>query len=160
MKYKCIAKCFVEDTVIMRPGDIIVMDGVQLYNVTTGVDYRNISDKERLMECLEAITTKDRLPITSKVAPTDDTDKFKEITDKMLDIFKKKNHDYGNSFELSLDEEGLAAARIRMGDKWNRFKTLTKNGSNIEVSDESLKDTLLDMANYAIITLIWMDKNK
>lgn len=78
---------------------------------------------------------------------------------EMMDIYKKKNKDYGNSFVESCDEEGLAAARVRLGDKWNRFKTLTQKGEEGMVKDESIRDTLIDMANYAIMTVMWMDKN-
>ena len=84
---------------------------------------------------------------------------FREITESMLETFIKKNHDYGNSFEQSLDEEGLAASRIRMGDKWNRYKSLSKD-SIAQVKDESIQDTLLDMANYAIMTVMWLNKKQ
>ena len=157
MKYKCIAKCYVNDALIMKPGDIVVMEGNQFYNITTGVDYRNVPDKSHLKSCLEAITDEvsniSYYNITSKT----DADKFDDITKSMSSIFRKKNHDYGNSFEQSLNEEGLAASRIRMGDKWNRFKQLSK-GAQAQVNDESLRDTLIDMANYAIMTVMWLDK--
>lgn len=86
-------------------------------------------------------------------------DKFKAITDKMHDTYVRKNHDYGNSFDVSMDEEGLTAARIRLNDKWLRFKQLSK-GEEALVKDESIRDTLLDMANYCIMTVMWMDRNK
>ena len=155
MKYKCIAKCFVEDTLIMKPGDIVVMEGNQFYNITTGVDYHNISDPDRLKDCLEAITNE--VPNANYYSPKTDADRFEDITKSMSSIFRKKNHDYGNSFEQSLNEEGLAASRIRMGDKWNRFKQLSK-GVQAQVNDESLRDTLIDTANYAIMTVMWLDK--
>ena len=155
MKYKCIAKCFVEDTLIMKPGDIVVMEGNQFYNITTGVDYHNISDPDRLKDCLEAITNE--VPNANYYSPKTDADRFEDITKSMSSIYRKKNHDYGNSFEQSLNEEGLAASRIRMGDKWNRFKQLSK-GVQAQVNDESLRDTLIDMANYAIMTVMWLDK--
>ena len=155
MKYKCIAKCFVEDTLIMKPGDIVVMEGNQFYNITTGVDYHNISDPDRLKDCLEAITNE--VPNANYYIPKTDADRFEDITKSMSSIFRKKNHDYGNSFEQCLNEEGLAASRIRMGDKWNRFKQLSK-GVQAQVNDESLRDTLIDMANYAIMTVMWLDK--
>ena len=155
MKYKCIAKCFVEDTLIMKPGDIVAMEGNQFYNITTGVDYHNISDPDRLKDCLEAITNE--VPNANYYSPKTDADRFEDITKSMSSIFRKKNHDYGNSFEQSLNEEGLAASRIRMGDKWNRFKQLSK-GVQAQVNDESLRDTLIDMANYAIMTVMWLDK--
>lgn len=46
--------------------------------------------------------------------------------------------------------------RIRLGDKFGRFKTLTK--TNIQhVKDESIRDTLMDLANYAIMTIVELD---
>lgn len=165
MKYKCIAKCFVDGSVIMRPDDIVVIEGNKFYNITTGVDYKDVPDKEHLKTCLVSLSDettavpnvkKPIIPILSEV------DKFKAITEKMADLFRRKNHDYGNSFELSLNEEGLAASRIRMGDKWNRFKKLSRSASRIdaEVDDESLRDTLIDMANYAIMTVMWLDEQQ
>lgn len=163
MKYKCIAKCFVGDSIIMKPGDIVVMKDNNLFNITTGVDYSNIPNMEKIKSCVEAITDEclqkeNFCSSTISTLPTD-ADKFEQITKNMVKIFKKKNHDYGNSFEQSLNEEGLAASRIRMGDKWNRYKTLSrKDPSNIQVKDESIRDTLIDLANYAIMTVMWLDK--
>lgn len=151
MKYKCITKCFVEDSVIMNPGDIVVLKDNQLYNITTGVDYNNIPDTSKIKECLETITDDYSHSIT-------DFDRFNNILKSMSNLYSKKNHDYGNSFELSLNEEGLAASRIRIGDKWRRYKTLSRGIQN-QVSDESIRDTLLDMANYSIMTIIWLDKH-
>lgn len=163
MKYKCIAKYFVEDSLIMKPGDIIVMNEDKLYNITTGVDYRNIRDMDAIKRCLEALTDECSQKVnfcSSAIStPPTDADKFEAITKKMHSIFRKKNHDYGNSFEQSLNEEGLAASRIRIGDKWNRFKQLSK-GAKAQVNDESLRDTLIDMANYAIMTVMWLDKQQ
>lgn len=83
-------------------------------------------------------------------------EKFTEITSNMAKTYAAKNHDYGNSFEQSLDKFGLVASVVRLGDKMNRIESLTKKES--QVKDESIKDTLLDMANYAIMTVMWMDK--
>ena len=161
MRYKCIAKFYTEDTVIMSPNDIIVMNDKDLFNITTGIDYHNIQDMDAIKCCLEALTDEglqnaNFCSSAISTLPTD-ADKFEAITKKMHSIFRKKNHDYGNSFEQSLNEEGLAASRIRMGDKWNRFKQLSK-GAEAQVNDESLRDTLIDMANYAIMTVMWLDK--
>lgn len=89
----------------------------------------------------------------------DNVQQFMDITTNMAKTYAAKNHDYGNSFEQSLDEEGLAASRIRMGDKWNRYKTLSKT-NDIEVKDESIEDTLLDLANYAIMTVMWLRNSR
>ena len=74
-------------------------------------------------------------------------------------LYTRKNHDYGDSFHQSFLEEGMAMARIRLGDKLNRFKSLTKKEKQ-EVKDESVRDTLIDLANYAIMTVMEMDGDK
>lgn len=81
-------------------------------------------------------------------------DTFKSITDKMVSTYETKNHDYGSSFNKSLDKFGLVAAAVRMGDKMNRIETLIDKDP--KVTGESIKDTLLDLANYAVMTLIWL----
>lgn len=68
-------------------------------------------------------------------------------------LYEKKNADYGDSFHKTWVEEGAAMARIRLSDKLNRFKTLTRN-SGQSVNDESVRDTLIDLANYAIMTVM------
>ncbi len=72
-------------------------------------------------------------------------------------IYEQKNHDYGDSFHDTFVEEGMAMARIRLSDKLNRFKKLSREGSEQKVNDESIRDTLLDLANYAIMTVMEMD---
>lgn len=79
---------------------------------------------------------------------------FKEITDLMVETYEKKNHDYGDSFDKSVDEFGLVSPAIRLTDKLNRFKTLIKTES--KVKDESISDTLLDLANYSILTYLYI----
>ena len=83
-------------------------------------------------------------------------EKHKQICDELNELYVKKNHDYGDAFHLSFIEEGMAMPRIRLGDKFNRFKTLSR-GSKQEVNDESIRDTLIDLANYAIMTILEME---
>lgn len=82
---------------------------------------------------------------------------FGEITKMLEETYLKKNHDYGNSFDKSMDEFGLVASAIRLSDKMNRFKSLL--GKENRVDDESISDTLLDMANYAIMTYLYIQNN-
>lgn len=82
------------------------------------------------------------------------TKEFNEITTSMAKTFVKKNHDYSNSFFESLDKRGLVAALIRMEDKMNRLDSLSERKA--QVTDESLIDTLLDLANYSILTSMWL----
>lgn len=83
-------------------------------------------------------------------------EQHKLICEELNKLYEKKNHDYGDSFHLSFIEEGMAMARIRLGDKLNRFKTLSRK-DNQEVKDESIRDTLIDLANYAIMTILEME---
>lgn len=83
----------------------------------------------------------------------------RKILNELNDLYARKNHDYGDSFHLSYMEEGLAMARIRLGDKLSRFKTLTRNGGQ-EVQDESIRDTLLDLANYAVMTVMELEQEE
>jgi hypothetical protein len=80
------------------------------------------------------------------------------ICKELTDLYSKKNQDYGDSFHLSYLEEGMAMPRIRLGDKFNRFKTLTRS-SNQLVENESVRDTLIDLANYAIMTIMEMERS-
>lgn len=80
-------------------------------------------------------------------------EKHMEVCKKLNSIYEKKNHDYGDSFHLSYLEEGMAMPRLRLGDKLNRFKNLSR-GKDVLVNDESILDTLYDMANYAIMTIM------
>lgn len=90
-----------------------------------------------------------------ETALTSSANAFKEIAKKMIETFVKKNHDYGNSFDRSLDKFGLVASVVRMGDKMNRIESLINKDA--KVKDESIRDTLLDLANYAVMTVMWMD---
>jgi hypothetical protein len=85
-------------------------------------------------------------------------EQFRDIASEMLRTYIAKNSDYGNSFGESLDEFGIVASVVRVGDKMNRIKSLSKKEA--EVKDESIRDTLLDMANYAIMTVMWLDNQK
>ena len=81
----------------------------------------------------------------------------RDILNEIHNLYIRKNHDYGDSFHILYEEEGMAAVRIRLGDKLNRFKTLTKGAEQL-VADEGVRDTLIDLANYAIMGIIEMDR--
>ena len=83
-------------------------------------------------------------------------EKHQKICNELNTLYAKKNHDYGDSFHISFVEEGMAMARIRLSDKLNRFKTLSRSNKQ-EVADESIRDTLIDLANYAIMTILEME---
>lgn len=74
------------------------------------------------------------------------------------DTYQNKNHDYDDSFAKSFTEYGMVMPCIILEDKLNRLKSLVQKGEAMVV-DESIDDTLLDLANYAIMTLIERRQN-
>ena len=87
-------------------------------------------------------------------------DQHERICIELTALYERKNRDYGDSYHLSYLEEGMAMARIRLGDKLNRFKTLTRSPRSRQVQDESIRDTRIDLANYAIMTIMELDAAK
>lgn len=83
--------------------------------------------------------------------------RHKALCDEINNLYAKKNHDYGDSFHQTYLEEGMAMPRIRLSDKLNRFKSLTRKNTR-QVEDESIRDTLIDLANYAIMTILEMEE--
>ena len=75
-----------------------------------------------------------------------------DICEELNEIYARKNHDYGDSFGKGYAEYGMVMAVIRLEDKLNRLKSLIKAESLVK--DESINDTLMDLANYAIMTVI------
>ena len=84
---------------------------------------------------------------------------FQEITNGLYETYCKKNRDYGNSFEQSLNKFGEISALIRISDKYNRLCSLITNKEQ-EVKDESIDDTILDMANYLIMWKMYRKSKK
>lgn len=82
--------------------------------------------------------------------------KHKKICEELTALYERKNHDYGDSFHQLYEEYGIAAVGIRLSDKLNRFKQLSA-GKAQKVHDESIKDTLIDLANYSIMALMEME---
>lgn len=75
-----------------------------------------------------------------------------EICEKLNETYEKKNNDYGDSF-AKLRNELPNAILVRIYDKYSRLKTLM-NGADQKVKDESIDDSLMDLANYCIMELV------
>jgi hypothetical protein len=78
---------------------------------------------------------------------------LKQIQLEALELFIKKNADYGDAFA----KFGVIGVLMRIEDKIQRGLSITKNGV-VLVSDEGLKDTLLDLHNYAAMGLMLLDE--
>lgn len=83
-------------------------------------------------------------------------ERLKEIVDKQLELYRKKNSDYGNSFSKTVEKLGFAYALGTINVKVDRAISVYKKGC-CEVNDESIRDTLMDLANYSLMTLIEID---
>ena len=85
-------------------------------------------------------------------------EKHLKICEKLNEIYVNKNHDYGDSFGETFRKLGIISAVTRITDKTNRLQSLCKKEQ--KVNDESIRDTLMDLANYAIMTIIELDEEK
>jgi hypothetical protein len=79
--------------------------------------------------------------------------RFDMVVEELRDTYERKNKDYGNSFEESLDEFGAIAFVVRADDKMRRLKQLVSNEARVK--DESFEDTVRDLANYCIMFAMW-----
>jgi hypothetical protein len=82
-------------------------------------------------------------------------EQMRDIQGKALELFTRKNADYGDAFA----KYGIIGVLMRIEDKIQRSLSITKNGVNL-VSDEGIKDTLLDLHNYAAMALMLLEENK
>ncbi|MGP1568662.1 MAG: DUF1599 domain-containing protein [Peptoanaerobacter stomatis] len=81
--------------------------------------------------------------------------KHLDICEQLTLMYVNKNADYGDSFTETFNKLGMISAVTRITDKTNRLQSLCVNQQ--KVKDESIKDTLMDLANYAIMTLIELE---
>ena len=80
-------------------------------------------------------------------------EQMKQIQSTALELFTKKNTDYGDAFA----EFGVIGVLMRIEDKIKRALSITKNGIHL-VNDESIRDTMLDLHNYAAMALMLLDE--
>jgi len=82
-------------------------------------------------------------------------EQFVKVQEEGKKLFEQKNQDYGDAFS----DYGVVGVLVRMGDKIKRLQSITSNGINV-VKNESLRDTLIDLHNYAGMAIMLMDENK
>ena len=83
---------------------------------------------------------------------------FRGVLDEMCSVFERKDADYGNSFGDSIREFGYVVAVARMNDKLSRLKKMVKGG-DIKIPSETMRDNLLDIANYCVLTIMELDSD-
>lgn len=80
-------------------------------------------------------------------------DQFRKIQKEGIELFEKKNRDYGDAFA----NYGPVGVIVRMGDKIQRLSSVSKNGISL-VNNESLRDTLIDLHNYSAMAIMLLDE--
>jgi hypothetical protein len=80
-------------------------------------------------------------------------EQMKKIQHTALELFAQKNADYGDAFA----QYGTVGVLMRMEDKLHRFMSISKSGIQL-VNDEGLRDTLLDLHNYAAMAILLLDE--
>mgnify|MGYP000440843656 CR=1 FL=1 len=85
--------------------------------------------------------------------------KFEHIAIELADLYRRKNHDYGDSFGKTFRELGIISAVTRISDKFNRLVSLA-TGTKQMVQDEKIDDTLRDLASYCIMTIMELQNEK
>lgn len=84
---------------------------------------------------------------------TNRIEQMKKVQQEGLELFEKKNKDYGDAFA----KYGTVGVLIRMEDKLHRSISISQSGINL-INSESMRDTLLDLHNYAAMALMLMDE--
>ena len=84
--------------------------------------------------------------------------KHQLLLNEISKTYHEKNTKYGNSFGDTFDKVGIISAYTRLSDKFNRFEYMVMNKDN-GTDDERLRDTLLDMANYCLMTVMELEKD-
>ena len=84
---------------------------------------------------------------------------FEKITKECVALYAKKNADYGNSFDQGIEALGIGHGVSRLYDKMSRLIQLYKNNEQAQVEDETLDDTLRDLACYAIMIMSYRRRN-
>ena len=88
-------------------------------------------------------------------------ERHREITKQLNEIYIAKNTDYGDAFGDTFKKLGIISAVTRIVDKTNRLMSLSaKTEAERNVKDETIEDTLMDLANYALMTLIEMEESE
>jgi hypothetical protein len=80
-------------------------------------------------------------------------EQLEKVQKEGLELFKVKNRDYGDTFA----KYGVIGVLMRIEDKIQRSMSITKNGVNL-VKDEGIRDTLIDLHNYAAMAIMLMDE--
>ena len=92
---------------------------------------------------------------TSNSSIINRVEQMETIQKEGLELFRKKNQDYGDAFA----SYGVIGVLVRMGDKISRLQSITTNSISL-INSESLRDTLIDLHNYSAMAIMLLDEDK
>ena len=98
----------------------------------------------------------DDYKFAKNITPDELNEAHANICNGLRDLRLKKGHDYGQCFEFSMADYGLLSPIVRFRDKLGRLENLLKVKES-KVEDESIRDTILDLGNYCILTCAVLD---
>ncbi len=81
--------------------------------------------------------------------------------EELQETLRKKNSDYAQDQDAfsNFREFGTQGFLVRISDKWSRLKKLL-GGQNKPQTNESVRDTLMDMANYCVLLSVYLDEEE
>lgn len=113
--------------------------------------------RENLRESYKNVQNMEKVKCSNKAQSY--VDYFDDILKEMSEVHQRKNADYGNNFHKRYEKYGFLTALLRLTDKMERLENIYEKGK-IQVKDESVEDTLLDLANYAVMTIVELKNGK
>lgn len=137
-------------------GVCITPDHIKIDNLYKG--YEKTHEEVKLSDGLKEMASNKEKEYSHGKTKGIESDTFESVLNEMRDLHAKKNKDYGDAFHKSFEEFGVTAGVVRLNDKMERVKSLVKNGK-AEVKDESLMDTLKDMASYAVMLYVELNRH-
>lgn len=126
-------------------GEVITTEGYRVSDYDY-VIHRKVGEEDDLIQSISD-------------AQLTQANRIRSACSELAELLVRKNHDYGDSFSQQYGKYGLMSALIRMDDKMRRLETLQQAESKAQV-DESIGDTLLDLAGYALLTYVEQSKTK
>ena len=117
--------------------------------VTGGINFGNNNQLDFIVQRYQNTPEQPQEP--------DNVKRHRQICERLNSLYAAKNADYGDAFHMGFQKRGITMALIRLEDKLSRLDRLT-SGEEQKVKDESIRDTLMDLANYTIMTLIELEE--
>jgi len=99
-------------------------------------------------------TSKFNLNLELEETASSRVSQMQSIQNEGLELFKRKNQDYGDAFA----NYGVVGVLVRMGDKIARAQSISTKSVSL-VNSESLRDTLIDLHNYSAMAIMLLDED-